>query len=142
MESEEETHLIPTQLIGVQGSLFAGIVDNCTKVFVLDAEKTGDVRCVELAACPVAMTIEGGHLMVMTMDTKLYKINVKEETIEAEEVQSSVLQKLVEMGYRYEKSVDDEESGELFKRVVKKRFLTSGGLEKQFEHDRRVYSSS
>ncbi len=121
-------------------------------MFVLDAEKTGDVRCVELAACPVAMTIEGGHLMVMTMDTKLYKINVKEETIEAEEVQSSVLQKLVEMGCetgctssridRYEKSVDDEESGELFKRVVKKRFLTSGGLEKQFEHDRRVYSSS
>ena len=59
--------------------------------------------------------------MVMTMDTKLYKINVKEETIEAEEVQSSVLQKLVEMGCetgctssridRYEKSVDDEESG-------------------------------
>lgn len=98
------------------------------------------------------MTIEGGHLMVMTMDTKLYKINVKEETIEAEEVQSSILQKLVEMGCetgctssridRYEKSVDDEESGELFKRVVKKRFLTSGGLEKQFEHDRRVYSSS
>ena len=98
------------------------------------------------------MTIEGGHLMVMTMDTKLYKINVKEETIEAEEVQSSVLQKLVEMGCetgctssridRYEKSVDDEESGELFKRVVKKRFLTSGGLEKQFEHDRGGYSSS
>ena len=112
----------------------------------MDAEKTGDVRCVELAACPVAMTIEGGHLMVMTMDTKLYKINVKEETIEAEEVESSVLQKLTGCTSsridRYEKSVDDEESGELFKRVVKKRFLTSGGLEKQFEHDRRVYSSS
>ena len=124
---------------------------SCAKVFVLDAEKTGVARCVELNTCPVAMTIEGGHLMVMTMDTKLYTIHMK-ETIEAEEVPSSILQKLAEMGCRtawvslrvdcYEKPVDDEESGELFKRVVKKRFLTSGGLEKQFEHDRRVYNSS
>ena len=41
----------------------------------------------------------------------------------------------------YEKSVDEEESGELFKRIVKKRHPTSGGLEKQFEHDKRVYRS-
>ena len=39
----------------------------------------------------------------------------------------------------YEKSVDEEESGELFKRIVKKRHPTNRGLEKQFEHDKRGY---
>ncbi|OAO16435.1 WD40 repeat-containing protein [Blastocystis sp. ATCC 50177/Nand II] len=141
VESEEETVLIPSQLISLQDSLFAGIVDESKKVFVLDAAKPECVRSVELPSCPVVMTMEAGELMALCADMKLYKIHVKEETLEAEEVHLGFIDELTRMGYVYEKSVDEEESGELFKRIVKKRHPTSGGLEKQFEHDKRVYKS-
>ena len=93
MESEEETVLIPSQLISLQDSLFAGIVDEweyaesvrsrSKKVFVLDAAKPECVRSVELPSCPVVMTMEAVELMALCADMKLYKFHVKEETLEA-----------------------------------------------------------
>lgn len=108
MESEEETVLIPSQLISLQDSLFVGIVDEweyaesmrsrSKKVFVLDAAKPECVRSVELPSCPVVMTMEAGELMALCADMKLYKIHVKEETLEAEEVHLGFIDELTRMG--------------------------------------------
>ena len=100
--------LIPSQLLSLHDSLFAGIVDesgSCAcvrnrskKVFVLDAAKPDCVRSVELPTCPVVMTLEAGELMVLCGDMKLYKIQVKEEALEAEEVHLGTIDELTKMG--------------------------------------------